>query len=279
MSDDAKTKLISFQPTLPSRGATSGALPAACSSHYFNPRSPRGERRTSREKITIDGVTFQPTLPSRGATQPCPRPHDRRRISTHAPLAGSDPCGWRAGVCTDLTISTHAPLAGSDDLRQARHAGKQRFQPTLPSRGATRTQCASLAFSERFQPTLPSRGATPPSTAISSTSLRFQPTLPSRGATLPISNPISPPNFNPRSPRGERRNCQHAAGGRGAISTHAPLAGSDGRRRRGQRGRRYFNPRSPRGERLQKFTDPPSQILAKALMVPNGFCKNFHIAL
>ena len=55
----------SFQSTLPSRGAT-WTTSIRNATRYFNPRSPRGERPGSMEKVTI------------------------YMISIHAPLAGSD---------------------------------------------------------------------------------------------------------------------------------------------------------------------------------------------
>ena len=78
-----------------------------------------------------------------------------------------------------------------------------------------------------FQPTLPVRGATR-WVVDGMTSELFQPTLPVRGATLV----------------GLDRGCHHR------ISTHAPRAGSDGRKSPPGGRRCNFNPRSPCGERL-----------------------------
>ena len=55
----------------------------------------------------------------------------------------------------------------------------------------------------------------------------FQSTLPSRGATIASRLSLFGTNFNPRSPRGERRRCLAVDVFAGAISIHAPLAGSD----------------------------------------------------
>ena len=100
----------------------------------FNPRSPCGERRGQTDVNELAKM-FQPTLPLRGATPENGRVVRRSRVSTHAPLAGSDgwprcessnppgfnprsPCGERrvpldTGRGKQL-VSTHAPLAGSD---------------------------------------------------------------------------------------------------------------------------------------------------------------------
>ena len=62
---------IQFQSTLPSRGATQIAVHTVVHVVYFNPRSPRGERRDFANGVYW-GVQFQSTLPSRGATRSPP---------------------------------------------------------------------------------------------------------------------------------------------------------------------------------------------------------------
>ena len=78
-----------FQPTLPARGATRRERQASRIRHYFNPRSPHGERlqvllfsgllpyfnprsphgeRPKRRRRLPCWLAFQPTLPARGAT-------------------------------------------------------------------------------------------------------------------------------------------------------------------------------------------------------------------
>ena len=56
----------------------------------------------------------------------------------------------------------------------------------------------------------------------------FQPTLPARGATRWWSQRRIRPDFNPRSPHGERRQPHGANAPKFGISTHAPRTGSDG---------------------------------------------------
>ena len=166
----------------------------------FNPRSPCGERLSSRTAL-MALVLFQPTLPMRGAT------------------------AARPGHAGGLRISTHAPHAGSDFWMLALSAGTQIFQPTLPMRGATPSR-PSCCASWRFQPTLPMRGAT---WAVGNGNSRcvFQPTLPMRGATSsacliwPFSSisthaPHAGSDLRPKRLLHEPE-----------ISTHAPHAGSD----------------------------------------------------
>ena len=221
---------LSFQPTLPARGATtrisspdaSGTIsthaPRTGSDVYwrgecerrqphFNPRSPHGER-----------------LPS------AVHPASRCPISTHAPRTGSDVEKLEARVAS--LISTHAPRTGSDKilLRCRQHPI---FQPTLPARGATpcRAMCASRLF--LFQPTLPARGAT----------LKC-----GRARTLPLISTHAPRTGSDVIRKSRRNEAQ--------ISTHAPRTGSDEKRKAASAGANHFNPRSPHGERLYRRTFP-----------------------
>ena len=66
--------------------------------YCFNPRSPCGERRARHRPFSLLGL-----------------------VSTHAPLAGSDPLN-HARVCSLVVVSTHAPLAGSDGPSPLRSA-------------------------------------------------------------------------------------------------------------------------------------------------------------
>ena len=146
------------------------------------------------------------------------------------------------------SVSTHAPLAGSDGHLVVDRHSVALFQPTLPLRGAT----VVLGLDSRglwFQPTLPLRGATRP-LGFFARLPRFNPRSPcgerqaARSSSRPSScrfNPRSPcgerpfaallwrvtPRFNPRSPCGERRGGVPSGQPRN-VSTHAPLAGSDG---------------------------------------------------
>ena len=146
-----------FQSTLPARGATKRArylqkridisihAPREGSdvsdrtiiilSGYFNPRSPRGERRSAlinRHKNLI----FQSTLPARGAT-----------------------CA-RASRADSFEISIHAPREGSDAAVQSKLHPPQPFQSTLPARGATPSAADQERNCKHFNPRSP-RGERP----------------------------------------------------------------------------------------------------------------------
>ena len=77
-----------FQSTLPMRGATKTTNNADRTAD-FNPRSPCGERR-GPGNLEAPGREFQSTLPMRGATKLPIHGTSEKRISIHAPHAGSD---------------------------------------------------------------------------------------------------------------------------------------------------------------------------------------------
>ena len=81
-----------------------------------------------------------------------------------------------------MLISIHAPLTGSDGADDNLFVGWDRFQSTLPLRGATASMPLKLWHYNEFQSTLPLRGATAKSGDLDSLA----------------------EDFNPRSPYGER---------------------------------------------------------------------------
>ena len=191
---------IGFQPTLPLRGATILIELQRALACGFNPRSPCGERPGTRTNPSGE-VMFQPTLPLRGATACSTAFTGCRRVSTHAPLAGSD--RDESAQQYKLVVSTHAPLAGSDSLMGC----ALRFCPVSTH--------APLAGSDKKSPN------------TIKTYRSFQPTLPLRGATR---SPL------PRHQRGDVSTHAPLAGSDLRhthatwlllVSTHAPLAGSD----------------------------------------------------
>ena len=197
---------------------------------------------------SLRAARFQPTLPLRGATPSYLRAPPARRVSTHAPLAGSDhctparhlrsrrfnprsPCGERQNIPYLLQsvtyVSTHAPLAGSDVALQPVGAHDLAVSTHAPLAGSDPHELHEASAVLEFQPTLPLRGATYLMTG-SLRAARFQPTLPLRGATsCTLSNPLTAPCFNPRSPCGERHALDRRIVVARQVSTHAPLAGSD----------------------------------------------------
>ena len=145
-----------FQSTLPVRGATFGfdsrAAPKDISIHAPREGSDRalwavesmgtisihapreGSDAPGGEDRQADAV-FQSTLPVRGATQETGDRRPRSIISIHAPREGSD--ATACAVSRPTIISIHAPREGSDRRRRSCADGAERFQSTLPVRGAT----------------------------------------------------------------------------------------------------------------------------------------------
>ena len=149
-----------FQSTLPSRGATVLLRPGLSNRHaYFNPRSPRGERRSTLMAGWAHSSNFNPRSPrgerrSQQAHHPhCthfnPRsPRGERLlavlfeaafliISIHAPLAGSDLEDIMHHLSIDL-ISIHAPLAGSDSLHYSQRGPHLPISIHAPLAGSDR---------------------------------------------------------------------------------------------------------------------------------------------
>ncbi len=203
--------LFTFQSTLPARGATHrktrkhdgdgisihapregsdrDSTKSSNSLSDFNPRSPRGERHPTAAKLV-----------------------HRFAISIHAPREGSDFRLLRHKP--EESISIHAPREGSDGLLTSIAGAADRFQSTLPARGATRLNINDDGVLSDFNPRSP-RGERQPCRCGSKSGRTFQSTLPARGATTNHGERASDKHyFNPRSPRGERRAwCGYARSG------------------------------------------------------------------
>ena len=159
------------------RGATAYPSTNRIRRDDFNPRSPCGERRGLPTTARCKG-RFQSTLPMRGATKSALFLLISLPISIHAPHAGSDDLNKESALLQ--TISIHAPHAGSDNRSKV------------------------VSMSTEFQSTLPMRGATYVTKKYTD-AIKFQSTLPMRGATMFLKGfHYRLPNFNPRSPCGER---------------------------------------------------------------------------
>ena len=106
----------------------------ALSTTYFNPRAPRGARR-SKVAFRETRKKFQSTRPSRGATMQQSMPQPVQQFQSTRPSRGA------TGICVASrckgVISIHAPLAGRDDVMSVEDVRNHAFQSTRPSRGAT----------------------------------------------------------------------------------------------------------------------------------------------
>ena len=198
----------------------------------FNPRSPCGERLSPGSIAD----TFH-------------------RISIHALLAESDgrcckravfqpdfnprsPCGERLGILPDFhspgDFNPRSPC-GERPATLSDTAGLMIFQSTLSLRRATLSRAQAPPFPREFQSTLSLRRAT----AGTRTGRKEH------------------PDFNPRSPCGERHFIQGCCEYMAIISIHALLAESDFRPSRIDSAYSNFNPRSPCGERRRRWCPRP----------------------
>ena len=262
-----------FQPTLPLRGTTSRPDKRNLADAGFNPRSPCGERRQTSSECAY--------LPCFNPRSPCGERHPRRVAcrTRRARFNPRSPCGERRRTrrwpCARPRCFNPRSPCGERRTNTAQVDSHSQLQPTLPLRGAT---YQGLSYSEicAFQPTLPLRGATcpsrqppnrPPSVSthaplagsdehgesVVTYVAQFQPTLPLRGATSEAVCDFGDLfSFNPRSPCGERREQAGIEARTRSVSTHAPLAGSDGSRSDRRTRHPRFNPRSPCGERRER---------------------------
>ena len=122
---------IKFQSTLPARGATTWQY-AHTRKKYFNPRSPHGERRQQFQNLTLL-LRFQSTLPARGATTA-----RRGADTTSFYFNPRSPHGERhnAYLCTPHgEISIHAPRTGSDKT-VVKKSGKRLISIHAPRTGS-----------------------------------------------------------------------------------------------------------------------------------------------
>ena len=237
-----------FQSTLPARGATEEALTNVILRH-FNPRSPHGERlRISAH--TVSRKLFQSTLPARGATRHAagadgshsgnfnPRsPHgERQRGHVHR---------WSAGHYFNPRSPHGERLEGGWRMDEI-----DRFQSTLPARGATSRRPQGWRQSKPISIHAPRTGSDPLAWQQFLGYQLFQSTLPARGATRVSPSSLRRAYFNPRSPHGERPQARFSSRpARSMISIHAPRTGSDVAQRQIEQRDKHFNPRSPHGER------------------------------
>ena len=191
-----------FQSTLPGWGATRVSMWCRSCRTNFNPRSPDGERR--RMELT-----------------------KRRRTSYFNPRS---PDGERLQSDFQTRPNTYFNPRSPDGERQfvvSNISSHWKFQSTLPGWGATNRRYCSVSRMANFNPRSPdgerlhlivdlrhrfgisihaprmgSDGLSHPDQVVV---LKFQSTLPGWGATLGHHGPLhQQPNFNPRSPDGER---------------------------------------------------------------------------
>jgi len=187
----------------PRAGSDPGSKTHSRPVRRFNPRSPRGERRRRPVRSAPPRRCFNPRSPRGERPWRFWRRPGRCWVSIHAPRAGSDALGARFHS-TPRSFNPRSPR-GERPAEIDDKTGDQKFQSTLPARGATGRHGPDLVGlgvsihapragsdptnshgpvgRQTFQSTLPARGAT--GVAASAVTIRtvFQSTLPARGAT------------------------------------------------------------------------------------------------
>ncbi len=127
--------LMLFQSTLPVRGATTFVSISLSSSSDFNPRSPCGERRSTTSSLLPRHLQFQSTLPVRGATVPL-----HLALALSGNFNPRSPCGerqiWSLCPLWQFHFNPRSPCGERHRTSLIRQS-KNRFQSTLPVRGAT----------------------------------------------------------------------------------------------------------------------------------------------
>ena len=285
-------KLNVFQPTLPARGATilRVCLPR---NHRISTHAPRTGSDDVSDDGKIDNMIFQPTLPARGATrmQVCraPAPTNFKPRSPH----GERPAAtrWSSAARYFNPRSPHGERHKACDG----DADGEKFQPTLPARGATASGSGKGRKLTLFQPTLPARGATC-LRLCNADYILFQPTLPARGATRlayhtdqpktisthaprtgsdtsSLCEPTRSADFNPRSPHGERRNRWQMYHNCQAFQPTLPARGAT-RRRGAARFRRAISTHAPRtgSDEGRKEFSPHENISTHAPRTGSDMC-------
>ena len=157
-------------------------LAAMCGEKVISIHAPRGGSDVGDTGAFSFSGIFQSTLPAGGATH-------RNTADNRQPEV----------------ISIHAPRGGSDRISSITRNISGQFQSTLPAGGATGLFRRSPRQSFVFQSTLPAGGATFVMKIINKqTGISIH--APRGGSDfLARLCQLEPSDFNPRSPRGERR--------------------------------------------------------------------------
>ena len=212
-----------FNPRSPHGERRQGHKPQPRERKYFNPRSPHGERRIALA-ICSGIANFNPRSPHGERQQSALGSPENKRISIHAPRTGSDrgasPSPGKG------RISIHAPRTGSDPTNYAIPSVKERFQSTLPARGATRRLASICPSQTYFNPRSP-HGERLREWSLKNGYADFNPRSPHGERLDSMITAQNLGNFNPRSPHGERQRIRNHHSSWLIISIHAPRTGSD----------------------------------------------------
>ena len=166
----------------------------------FNPRSPHGERQGYAFKSS-DGAYFNPRSPHGERRPPAKSRRPRVPFQSTLPARGATDQEQPSGGNSDISI--HAPRTGSDAL-ETENRWIFRISIHAPRTGSDTAGNVPAGAGQIFQSTLPARGAT---------------------VTVKVSG-WELPDFNPRSPHGERRRCRRCCAKRWRFQSTLPARGA-----------------------------------------------------
>ena len=169
-------------------------------------------------------------------------------------------------------ISIHAPRGGSDRQRHTTADGRPDFNPRSP--WGERQKLRALREAKGiFQSTLPVGGAT---TLFRIPILRLSISIhaPRGGSDAEVHGPARQvPDFNPRSPWGERRGDPADVRRHGIFQSTLPVGGATRKAGKTGAGCGHFNPRSPWGERPQRLSAAGSPFPFQSTLPVGGATK------
>ena len=187
----------------PRTGSDAQFLRSAGVRVYFNPRSPHGERllhNASQRGNLLISIHAPRTGSDGNRRKTAPSPDDFNPRSPH----GERP-RQRVTPPNAKGISIHAPRTGSDFACGSKNAAQTDFNPRSPH-GERPGLNGRMVEAEKFQSTLPARGATRKSSYICICG-RFQSTLPARGATIGAGTIVRPLTISIHAPRTGSDDC------------------------------------------------------------------------
>ena len=170
----------------------------------FNPRTPRGVRRSGLTRWAISQV-FQSTHPARGATVLALLREGRPvLISIHAPREGCDFMEVNR-ILMGLNISIHAPREGCDGTRRRAGTSCSTISIHAPREGCDLLLLTSGPPAPHFNPRTP-RGVRPPPSGGGTVRRGISIHAPREGCDQSLGHSDQDLTyFNPRTPRGVRR--------------------------------------------------------------------------
>ena len=170
---------------------------------HFNPRSPRGERPVLLFLVPLPMLNFNPRSPRGERRDQNTDEISMFCISILAPRGGSDRCVVRSTIVI-LNFNPRSPRGERPKVSPGR-TSSTKFQSSLPAGGATYDYINNIDDA-RISILAPRGGSDG----------RF------------VFGPYSPANFNPRSPRGERRERPNSQKSEAEFQSSLPAGGATG---------------------------------------------------